>query len=522
MKQEIELKLALPEGAGKVRPARLRRILTAKSVTLPQLLETTYFDSADGWLRRQGMALRVRHVGPARIQTLKVPWPGLDGLQSFAEFEQEIVGDRPQLDAINDVKLRRRFQRNGLMSKLRPVFTTRFERTTLTVQHNGSEIEVALDHGGIECRGKKMALNEIEFELKSGHPRDLFHCAEGVVEEVAGRVGYLTKAARGYNLAMGVAPGPVRATSLELGRKAQAGEAFEAIARNCLDQLRGNEAAILSSEDDEAIHQFRVAIRRLRAAIGAYRALIDDGAHAMLSIDLRWLQRQFGPARDLDVLIADTLKPMQARFSGQTSVGAAIDALVDIAEQARIEARKRSHQALDNPRYATMLLQTYRLLLTGDWQAKQPEAVARLQKPVPPFANALLGRRHRRLVRLGGAHADLSEAELHRLRLLAKKLRYAGHAFASLYRGKRVEKYLAQLGAIQDHLGSLNDAVVGRHLLAELIQRLRHERRLEDGTIGLLEGVVLGWQSHRIATDLRDFPATWEGFLAQRKFWTVK
>ena len=523
MKHEIELKLALPEGAGKVRPAKLRRILAAKSMAHPQWLETTYFDSADGWLRSQGMALRVRHIGPARIQTLKVPRPGLDGLQSFAEFEQEITGDRPQLDAIKDAKLRRQFQRSGLMPKLRPVFTTRFERTTLMVQHNGSEIEVALDHGGIVCpgvnsRGGEVALNEIEFELKSGHPRDLFHCAEGVVEEVAGRVGYLTKAARGYNLAMGIAPGPVRAVPLELGRKSQSGDAFEAIMRNCLDQLRGNEAAILSSEDDEAIHQFRVAIRRLRAAIGAYRALIDDGAHAMLSIDLRWLQRQFGPARDLDVLIADTLKPMQARLSGQT----AIDALVDIAEQARAEARKRAHQALDNPRYATMLLQAYRLLLTGDWRAKQPEAVARLQKPVQPFANALLGKRHRRLVRLGGTHANLSEAELHRLRLLAKKLRYAGHAFASLYRGKRVEKYLAQLGAIQDHLGSLNDAAVGRHLLADLVQRLRRERRLEDSAVRLLEGVVLGWQSHRIATDLRDFSATWAGFLAQRKFWTVK
>lgn len=522
MKQEIELKLALPEGAGKIRTSKLRRILAAKSVAHPQMLETTYFDSADGWLRRQGMALRVRHVGDTRIQTLKVPRPGLDGLQSFAEFEQEISGDHPQLDAINDMKLRRRFTRNGLMAKLRPVFTTRFERTTLVVQHNGSEIEVALDHGGIDCRGSAVALNEIEFELKSGHPSDLFRCAEGVVEEVSGRVGYLTKAARGYNLALGIAPGPVRATPLDLGRKSKAGEAFEAIMRNCLEQLRGNEAAILASEDDEAIHQFRVAIRRLRAAIGAYRALIDDGAHAMLSIDLRWLQRQFGPARDLDVLIADTLKPMQARLSGQTAAGGAIDALVAVAEQARKEARKHAHQALDNPRYATMLLQAYRLLLTGDWRAQSPEATLRLQKPVQPFANALLGKRHRRLVRLGGAHADLSEAELHRLRLLAKKLRYAGHAFASLYRGKRIEKYLAQLGAIQDHLGSLNDAVVGRHLLSELITRLSREKRLADSDIRALEGVVLGWQSHRIATDLRDFPVTWEGFLAQRKFWTVK
>ncbi|WP_374375968.1 inorganic triphosphatase, partial [Dongia sp.] len=140
MKQEIELKLTLPDGAAKVRPAKLRGVLGAKPASHAQLLETTYFDSADGWLRRQGMALRVRHIGKARIQTLKVPFQGPGGLQSYTEFEQEIVGDRPVLSAISDAKLRRRFQRNGLMARLRPLFTTRFERTTLDVQHNGSEI----------------------------------------------------------------------------------------------------------------------------------------------------------------------------------------------------------------------------------------------------------------------------------------------------------------------------------------------------------------------------------------------
>lgn len=518
MKQEIELKLTLPDGAARVRPAKLRRLLGAKSVSHAQLLETTYFDSADGWLRRQGMALRVRHIGKARIQTLKVPFQGPEGLQSYTEFEQEIVGDRPILSAISDAKLRRRFQRNGLMARLRPLFTTRFERATLDVLHNGSEIEVALDHGQIDSRVGTAPINEIEFELKSGEPCDLFKCAEKLVEEVPGRVGHLTKAARGYQLAFGIAPTPIRAVPLELERKATAGETFEAIAHNCLDQLRDNEAPVLATEDDEAIHQFRVAIRRLRAAIGAYREYIDDGAHAILSIDLRWLQRQFGPARDLDVLIADTLLPMQARLKDQTAIGA----LVEIAETARVEARRRAHLALDNPRYATLLLQAYRLLLTGEWRGKTATAMANLDRPVRPFANALLAKRHKRLLRLGGAHAALSEADLHRLRLMAKKMRYAGQAFASLYRDKRTERYLAHLGAIQEHLGSLNDAVVGRHLLVELIGRLRNERNLPDGEVKLLEGVVLGWQSQRIALDLADFPATWEAFLKQRKFWGPK
>jgi triphosphatase len=518
MKQEIELKLTLPDGAAKVRPAKLRRLLGAHSALRAQLLETTYFDSADGWLRRQGMALRVRHIGERRIQTLKVPSPGPEGLQSYAEFEQEIVGDRPVLSAIADQKLRRRFQRNGLMARLRPLFTTKFERTILLAQLDRSEIEVAIDHGHIACRAGETPIDEIEFELKAGQASDLFRCAEKLIEEVPGRVGFLTKAARGYQLALGIAPKPVRAVPLELARKATAGEAFEAIVQNCLEQLRGNEAPVLASEDDEAIHQFRVAIRRLRAAIGAYREFIDDGAHASLSIDLRWLQRQFGPARDLDVLIADTLKPMQGRLQGQTAIGP----LVELAEAARVEARHRAHLALDNPRYAALLLQAYRLLLTGEWRGKSQESAAILDRPVRGFASALLAKRHKRLLRLGGAHAELSEADLHRLRLLAKKMRYAGQAFASLYSDKRTKRYLMHLGAIQEHLGSLNDAVVGRHLLVDLTRQLQSERAMPEGEVKLLEGVVLGWQSRRIAIDLADFPRTWEAFLKQKKFWSRK
>lgn len=518
MKQEIELKLMLPEGSAALRPARLRRVLGAPQAARLQTLETTYFDTADGWLRNHDMALRVRRVGGVRVQTLKAPGRAIGGLQSYVEFEQVIDGDRPVLNAVSDLKLRRKLQRVGMPTRLRPFFTTRFDRAILLVQENGSEIEVALDRGRITSRRGELPIHEIEFELKSGNPADLFRCAERVIEEIPARLGLATKAARGFMLAMRSRPTPARAVPLQLGRKDSAGDAFAAIAHNCLDQLRANEAAIQHSEDDEAIHQFRVAIRRLRAAIGAYRELIDDGAHAMLSIDLRWLQRQFGPARDLDVLIAETLVPMQARLLGQTAIGP----LVEIAETERAEARRRAHLALDNPRYASMLLQIYRLLLTGEWRGRSSEAETRLARPVRQFANALLGKRHKRLVRLGGAHADLSEPELHRLRLLGKKMRYAGQAFASLYRNKRAERYLDQLGAIQDHLGSLNDAVVGRHLLVELIARLQRERGVAESDVRLLEGVVLGWQSRRIAVDLGGFPATWEAFLAARKFWGDK
>lgn len=515
MNQEIELKLTLPPGAAKLRPVALRRLLAAPAPARIQALDTTYFDTPDFWLKQQGMALRVRRVGAKRIQTLKVPNRGLDGLQSYLEIEAEIKGNRPTLSAVTDAKLRRRLERHGVVEKLHPVFTTRFDRATWLITRGDSQIEVALDIGNIDTKTAKTPIAEIELELKSGQPVELLHCAERLAEDIPARLGLATKAARGYALAQGIKAPPAKAEPLELARKGSAGDAFGAIARNCLDQLRANESAILESEDDEAIHQFRVAIRRFRAAIGAYRKMIDDGAHAVMSIDLRWLQRQFGPARDLDVLIAETLNPMQEHLLGQT----AIVPLLDIAKQARAEARRRAHLALDNPRYAVMLLQIYRLLMTDDWRGGSAASQVGLDRPIRAFADEWLAKSHKRLVRLGGEHAELSETELHRLRLLAKKMRYGAQAFASLYGSKRTEKYLAHLAAIQDHLGSLNDAVVGRHLLADLIGRLTRERGLNPVETSQLHGVVLGWQSCRIAQDLGGFQATWEEFRAQRKFW---
>ncbi|MBK8157828.1 MAG: CHAD domain-containing protein [Rhodospirillaceae bacterium] len=512
--QEIELKLALPGGAA-VRPAALRKLLAAPTRATAKRMETSYFDTADCWLKNHGMALRVRRIGDQRIQTLKAPGSMLDGLQSFAEFEAPIEGNRPRLAAISDAKLRRRLDRAGVMTRLRPVFTTRFDRNAWLIRRGESQIEVALDVGSIGSKATEIPIAEIELELKAGNPVDLFHLAEGLVEDLPARLGLATKAARGYALALHEKPVPERAGPLDLTGKVTAGDAFSAIVRNCLAQLRANEAAILESEDDEAIHQFRVAIRRFRAAIGAFRELIDDGAHAAMSIDLRWLQRQFGPARDLDVLIAETLMPMAERMRDQ----AVIRELLEIARRARAEARRQAHLALENPRYAVMLLHIYRQLLTDDWRGRGAVAQFGLNQSARTFANRWLNRSHKRLVRLGGEHAALSETELHRLRLLGKKMRYGAQAFASLYDSKRTDKYLAHLSAIQDHLGSLNDAVVGRHLLTNLTKGLSDAPGWGSAESNLLHGIVLGWQSHRISGDLGGFQMTWEGFRAQRKFW---
>jgi triphosphatase len=548
MAVETELKLLLPPdtAAGILRRPALRGLLAAvpeaarpemgaegeaaatrlEPETEPNLaglhrykLESTYFDTPDQWLSRHRMALRVRRIGRKRIQTLKAPAPGPSGLQNFLEIEAEIASDRPQLAAVTDAKISRRLENDNVWRRLRPIFETRFHRAAFLTEHGNSKIEVAVDLGSITTGGRRQPIAEIELELKSGEPGALYDLAEQLAlqlaEEVPIRLGSVTKAGRGYALAEGLEPAPHKAKDITLAPDLSTEEAFGTIVNNCLDQLRANEEAVLSTEDDEAIHQFRVALRRLRAIVSAYRELVDDDVQAMISIDLRWMQRQFGPARDLDVLIAETLQPIHNRLRSQP----AFDQLIETAGTARAEARRTAHLAIENPRYVSMLIQFYRHLHSGDW--RRASARARLGAPVADFARPLLQSRHKRLMKLGARYQGLPEPELHRLRILAKKMRYAAEAFHSLYKPKAAKKYIASLAAIQDSLGSLNDAFVSRQLLSGLAQRLMVERGMAAGDANLLQGLVLGWQTARIDRDLGGFDSVWQNFADEKRFWTV-
>jgi inorganic triphosphatase YgiF len=542
MAVETELKLLLPPdtAAGILRRPALRKLLTAAPVPVgtaeataqaeaepeaePALalhrskLESTYYDTADQWLSGQRMALRVRKIGRKRIQTLKAPASGPDGLQNFQEIEAEIASDRPQLSAVTDSKLSRKLERENVWRRLRPIFETRFQRSAFLTEQGSSMIEVAVDLGSIVAGGRRLPIAEIELELKSGEPGALYDLAEQLAlqlaEEVPVRLGAETKAARGYALAAGRDPEPHKAKPITLSPELSTEEAFVAIVNNCLEQLRANEEAVLSTEDDEAIHQFRVALRRLRAIVSAYRDLVDDDVQAMISIDLRWMQRQFGPARDLDVLIAETLQPIHNRLRAQP----AFDQLLETAEAARAEARRAAHLAIENPRYVSMLIQFYRHLHSGGW--RRASARARLGAPVGDFARPLLQSRHKRLMKLGARYEQLPEPELHRLRILAKKMRYAAEAFHSLYKPKVTKKYIASLTAIQDSLGSLNDAFVSRQLLSALAQRLMIDRGMAAADANLLQGLVLGWQTARIDRDLGGFEAVWRKFAEEKRFWS--
>jgi inorganic triphosphatase YgiF len=515
MTHEIELKLSLPpaQASRLSRNPLLRSLARRRAVT--RRLTSVYFDTPDLKLAAHGMALRVRQIGGKRLQTLKLPVDFDTGLQIHREIEFEIDGDTPILSSIDDAPLQAFFTANAIAGQLAAVFVTEFDRRLWPLQMFDSEIDLALDQGVIRSGERSMPLSEAELELKSGRPERLYELALALHGTVPFTLESRTKSARGYALFSGTMAEPQRAAPVRLDAEMSGARAFVEIARNCASQLRANEEPARQGEDPEGIHQMRVAVRRLRALVGIFRDDLDGPVHAFLSAGLRWLQRQLGPARDWDVFIAGTVEPLHRHLATEL----AVETMRRDAHALRDDAYATAIAALSAPRYTELLLKLELWLDSGAWAAPLHAGLPPrpLSGPVGDFAVEVLQKRHKRMRRYGGKRAELSESELHRLRLLCKKTRYAVEFFRELFPRKAVKRYHAALVEIQETLGSLNDAAVSRQLIAELERRMAASVPAQTPRA---VGIVLGWQAACIDRDIGRFRAVWDRFHAAKPFWS--
>jgi CHAD domain-containing protein len=261
-------------------------------------------------------------------------------------------------------------------------------------------------------------------------------------------------------------PKAVRAAPLKLARRMSAEQAFERIVRSCLDQIRANEEGVARFHDVESLHQMRVGLRRLRAALAMFKDLLQLPDN--LESELDWFVGELGPARDWDVLLESTLPRVEQAMAGE-------GALPDVrqAVQQTVQAlHEQAGAAVASARYARLVHALESWLDKRAWRdTLSAGRKARLKMRVGEFATAILEQDQQRLLKRGRKLKEGGTVERHRMRIAAKRSRYATEFFASLYPGRQVRPYVAALATLQDELGSMNDAAVADRLLAELAQR---------------------------------------------------
>jgi inorganic triphosphatase YgiF len=506
---ETELKLALdPTALRRVaRLAVVRRHAAGRGSRVH--LTNTYYDTPDRRLAAAGVALRIRRVGRRWVQTVKTAGEASVGMHNRGEWEWEVRGPNPDLALCDaEPEVATTFADPALRAALQPLFTTDFWRTTWSLAFpDSSRVELSADQGEVSAAGRTVPLCELELELENGSPQRIYEVAHALAEVLPLRLENTSKAARGYAL-LGPPTPPVacKAGPFNLHREATAEQAFQSIVQHCLAHLHANSTVVLHGENPEGVHQMRVATRRLRSCLGLFRLLVPQAASQGIGAEVRWLTGELGPARDWDVFSGETLDPLSRYFPGHT----ALEALRQAAAAARVQAYAAAQAAVRSPRYTRLLLGVGVWLTRRDWRdLVGPERIQDLECPVAWFAAGLLERRHARVYKWGQGFAQLSSEERHRLRILCKKLRYAGEFFAELYPDTGVRDYLKAVAGLQDVLGSLNDATVARRLLTAL------GAPADDPGAHL----VLGWKAATTELHLTHFDAAWTDFCSQHRFW---
>lgn len=485
--REVEQKLAVH---GPFDLPDLSRIEDVGSVeeASQQRLRATYYDTEDLRLARNGITLRYRSgedSGP--IWTVKLPVDG--AVYTRDEVNVEGSGSSVPKGASDLVTA---FVRS---KHLAPVTRIHTRRKRLNLLNGSGEVgtEVVDDEVSVVAGSRVVArFRELEVEDKGAGPEAVERVA-AVLHEAGALSGDPTpKAIRALGARANAVPDVVSPN--RISPKQPAGRAVEgSLASGTYRMVANDPGTRLGSE--EAVHQVRVAARRMRSDLRTFGPLVEDGWAQSLVTELKWIADRLGEVRDLDV--------MQARLrKAGGGMEEALDSLFESMNAKHDVAREHLLEALRSNRYVSLLDRlvdaTHSPVLT---KAAAEQTCAEALPPLVREAWLQLARRARSL-RPGDPDDDF-----HRVRILAKRARYAGEAVApSLGKkvGKRASTFAAHCADVQDVLGTLQDAVVSAGMVRHLA-----EEHYGDGPFNLALGRLLERQEQATREAKQSWPKVW-------------
>ena len=511
---EIELKLAIPPSAVRALRAHPAVRELARGRARTSRVVTTYHDTPDRRLARAGLALRVRRDGKRWSMSVKseASGPGA-AIAVRRELEWPLRG--PAIDRLRLASTpwwRPTFEKALRKGTLAPAFSTSVARTTQALAFpDGTEATLAVDLGRIVApdrgRGARgMRIAEVELELSRGDRRRPLELATRLAADLPLLVEPRSKAERGYALADAVDPSPSRARDVEFADDATAHEAIASVIGECLRQIAHNAVGLREAgpQDPEWVHQLRIGVRRLRSTFAFADGLVDVVAVEALRHETRWVLDALGTARDLDVFVGETL-PAAARDLAQSgrddgAASAALEGLARRAATRRRAARAAALECVGSARFTRFELAAE--TFAHDVRTAAPAGTGSLRDDhAQRFATRLVAKRARRLDKAAARLAHAGADERHRVRIAAKKLRYATEFFASLFPRKRARSYRKALAELQQVLGEFNDAAVAPRVASAIA-----------GPAAAATATIESWSAARASASARRLDAAWAAF----------
>lgn len=484
--QETERKYEAPAGTALPDLAGLPGV-AAVAGPEEQRLEAVYYDTADLRLARAGLTLRRRTGGHDEGWHLKLPVGG--------DTREEVrlpVGDAAEHPPEELASLVRVHARGGELSPVARIGTTR-QRWQLADARGELMAEVVEDLVSAQAVPEETGADswrEIEVELgERGSAKLLKHVERRLAEAGIRRS---TSSAKLTRLLADRLSAPASSTAGD----GTAGGVVLAYLREQADALKRQDPRVRRGEDD-AVHQMRVATRRMRSALQAFDRIVDRERTRELTNELKWLAGVLGQARDLEVL-RERFEGVVAGLEPELVPGPVAARLTRHFAPLEAEAQRASVEALDSPRY-------FALLDAVDALLADPPLTPLARKKAKKVLPDAVGRTYRRMAKRADAAARDTDddTELHEARKAAKRLRYSVEAVEPLF-GERAARYRKRVKAVQELLGEHQDSVVARPALLELGRQAQL-----DGENAFAFGLLHGLEQGRARHAEERFPAAW-------------
>jgi triphosphatase len=303
MSVETELKFRVtPQKLSSVRKRRVAGL--RRGARSERDLISTYFDTNKHKLKRNGLTLRVRRTGSKYVQTVK---SAALGNPARGEWEAEVDSAKPDFTKARDSPLAD-FATKKLSRKLKSVFQTSVHRIAQELSTGLSKIELAVDRGKISAGRRSRPISEFELELKAGSPADLFRIARYFERGTGAELDLRSKSEKGYQLVGGHGKNAQHGQPIKLDNTLSPNDAFRVIGFSTFRHFATNADAVRAL-DAAGIHQMRVGLRRLRAAISLFDDVLPRSGLSRIKTELKWLTVELAPAREIDVFLKERVQP---------------------------------------------------------------------------------------------------------------------------------------------------------------------------------------------------------------------
>jgi CHAD domain-containing protein len=446
-----------------------------------------YYDTPDLRLARWGVTVRHR-AGDGSGWTVKLP----EGDEGPALVRRELNFDGAATTIPAGVTSL--VQAYARTTPLVPVARIRTVRTGVDLlDHEGAVVAEVVDDEVSVLHGGRVAtrFREVEVELGPRPPEGLLDAVVACLRQAgAGAPDSTPKVIR----ALGArALDPPEVAPPKLGKKASAADLVRYAIASAVDRIVRHDPGVRIGDDPEDVHQARVGTRRLRSDLRTFSPLLGEEWVSALREDLRWLGRALGAVRDADVLI-ERLRGQAATLPEPDTSGLA--PLFRRLAKERDDARATVLDVLQSDRYVALV---DRLVAGAAEPAFRAGTGGAPATEVAPALAAGPWKKLRKAVK--ALPADPAPEALHRVRILAKRARYAAEAAAPVA-GKKATAFADALAGLQTVLGDHQDAVVAEAWLRSAVEGA-------DPAVSLAGGELIAIQRAEAAERRKRWPKAW-------------